>query len=126
MTDLELAAVAHHEVEARERRYPALVDQGTMERGAALADIAAWRRILAWLATGEVPIGRRDAQTPALLWTPLEAAARAGIERGDKACARHPHDRDMRHRRDAVAAIHARLARLVDAFETPRAEEAAA
>lgn len=126
MTPADLAPFARREVETRELRYPALVDQGRLDRGAALADIDAWRRIAAWLETGEVPLGRSGTASPKQIWTPLREAAHEALKRGDRALAKAPHDPATARRRDAIAAIHALLDRIADAFEGPREAVAAA
>lgn len=125
MTGPELAAAAQREVETRERRYPALVDAGKLDRAFAVADLAAWRRIAAWLETGQVPLGRAPELVRAI-WTPLAEAAAEGLRRGDAACRKLPGDRATRERRDAVAEIHAMLARNAAAFEAPAGAEEAA
>jgi hypothetical protein len=93
--DRFLAEAARHELAAREKRYPRMVEEGAIERGAAAADLAAWRAIAEIFAEGST---RSD-----LGWPELEHAA-AG------AMARLAEIEAAPARRDAVQAIHARLA----------------
>jgi hypothetical protein len=89
-----LAKVAVRELQAREKHWPAAVDQGEMTREEADADIAAWRVIVQLLRDG-------TCETE-LTWAELEHAAAKALIRRDQAVAQDPDDVDLIRRRAAV------------------------
>jgi hypothetical protein len=100
--NLWLAGMARAEHASRVRRYPALVEEGRLERGGADADVAAWDAIVTLFGQGE-------AETP-LGWPVLELAASRALEALSASAEAKPADGALAARRDAVQAIHARLA----------------
>lgn len=118
-----LAEMALAEHASRVARYPALVEQGRLERTDAEADIAAWAAIAGLLEQGSCdaePIEAIAGETsmPSAWWALLEhAAARALVSRSAAADAA-PDDPARAEKRAAVHSIHlllegrARLARM--------------
>jgi hypothetical protein len=97
-----LGEMAREEHTSRVRRYPALVEEGRLERGDAEADIAAWDAIATLFTEGEVetPIG----------WAEMELAATRALQSVSAAAEAKPDDERLRARRTAIDGIHDRLA----------------
>ena len=117
--DPYLADVAAAELASRRARYPRLVEEGRKDREEAAADVAAWTAIEALLRTGgcdaaDLEAIAGDAAMPSACWALLEAAAGAALaalEEAVRACPEQGRGNEaLRARRDAVAAIHRRMA----------------
>jgi len=115
-----LAEVAAGEVATREAHFPALVEAGRMERTDAEAELAAWRAIAGIC-------GANGIASTSLAWPALELAASRALIRGEEAVNRQPGNRALLERRDAIQAIHARVAhqRELQAMRPTPAAEAA-
>jgi hypothetical protein len=119
-----LARRASDEAASRQLRYPQAVADGKIERDDAETDLAAWKLIAALFAEGSaeaIAEVRLDGEPRRieLGWPSLELAASRALIRANAVVERRPDDGELLHRRDAIQAIHARLAIHRDLFAPP-------
>lgn len=97
-----LAAAAGRELAIRERRIPAMIAAGDMTRRDGEAEIESWRVIAALFRDRSVETG--------LTWADLELVTAQALLRREEAVAAAPDKPEAIARRDAVWAIHERIA----------------
>lgn len=111
----DILAQAETALARRQESYPALVDQGRMDRAEAEADIAAWAHLVTewrWIETGE------GTAPPSFTLFDRIAAVDLALDRAGAALARQPRNEDLQRQRDLLTAMRWHLSRLVD--WTPR------